>query len=61
MEGDGYALQFTVEQGVITRKTDRNAIPRITIASGMDGKDIVRKIEIIAENTFAAEGDGNQA
>lgn len=60
LEEDGYVLQFTVENSVITRKTQRNAIPRITIESGMDGEDVVRKIELTAENTFAAEGEGNE-
>lgn len=53
-------LQFTVENSVITRKTKRDAIPRITIESGMSGEDVVRKIELTAENTFAAEGEGNE-
>lgn len=52
----GYVLQFTVEQSVITRKTSREAIPRIMVSSGMDGQDIVRKIELAAERAFAAEG-----
>lgn len=60
LEEDGYVLQFTVENSVITRQTKRNAIPRITIESGMDGEDVVRKIELTAENTFAAEGEGNE-
>lgn len=53
---DGYVLQFTVDNGVITAKTERDAIPRIMISSGMDGKDVVRKIELAAERAFAAEG-----
>lgn len=53
---DGYEMQFTVEQGVITSETSMDAIPRIMISSGMDGKDVVRKIELVAERTFAAEG-----
>lgn len=61
LDEDGYVLQFTVENSVITRKTQRNAIPRITIESGMSGRDVVRKIEMTAENTFAAEGEGNEA
>lgn len=60
LEKDGYVLQFTVETGVITGKTQRNAIPRIMIESGMSGKDVVRRIELTAENTFAAEGEGNK-
>ncbi len=60
LEEDGYVLQFTVENSVITRQTKRNAIPRITIESGMSGRDVVRKIEVTAENTFAAEGEGNE-
>ena len=52
---DGYRLQFTVEEGVITNNTSREAIPRIMVFSGMDGAEIVRKIERVAENTFAAE------
>lgn len=60
LDEDGYVLQFTVENSVITRKTQRNAIPRITIESGMSGEDVVRKIELTAENTFAAEGEGNE-
>ena len=53
---DGYVLQFTVDNGVITAKTERDEIPRIMISSGMDGKDVVRKIELAAERAFAAEG-----
>ena len=60
IDADGYVLQFTVENSVITRKTKRDAIPRITIESGMSGEDVVRKIELTAENTFAAEGEGNE-
>ena len=60
LDEDGYVLQFTVENSVITRKTKRDAIPRITIESGMSGEDVVRKIELTAENTFAAEGEGNE-
>ena len=60
LEEDGYVLQFTIENGVITRETARNAIPRITIESGMDGEDVVRKIELAAEKTFAAEREGNE-
>ena len=60
LDADGYVLQFTVENSVITRKTKRDAIPRITIESGMSGEDVVRKIELTAENTFAAEGEGNE-
>lgn len=60
LEEDGYVLQFTVENSVITRQTKRNAIPRITIESGMDGADVVRKIELTAEKVFAAEGEGNE-
>lgn len=52
---DGYRLQFTVNEGVITNNTERDAIPRIMVFSGMDGAEIVRKIERVAENTFAAE------
>ena len=50
LDEDGYVLQFT----------KRDAIPRITIESGMSGEDVVRKIELTAENTFAAEGEGNE-
>ena len=58
LQADGYELQFTVNHGIVTRDTDRNAIPRITVASGMSGEDLVRKIELAAENTFAAEREG---
>ncbi|MBR5794314.1 MAG: polysaccharide deacetylase family protein, partial [Anaerotignum sp.] len=54
LEDDGYVLQFTIEKGVITRETARNAIPRITVESGMTGRDLVRVIELAAEKTFAA-------
>lgn len=60
LEEEGYVLQFTIENGVITRETARNALPRITITSGMDGKDVVRKIELAAEEAFAAEREGNE-
>jgi hypothetical protein len=59
LQDDGYAMQFTIEKGVITRETKRNAIPRITVESGMDGREIVRIIELAAEKTFAAERVGN--
>lgn len=52
---DGYRMQFTVEEGVITNRTSRDAIPRIMVFSGMDGAEIVRKIERVAEKAFAAE------
>lgn len=58
LEEDGYVMQFTIENGVITRDTDRNAIPRITVESGMDGRDVVRMIELAAEKAFAAEREG---
>ena len=56
---DGYVMQFTIEKGVITRETQRNAIPRLTVESGMDGRDVVRMIELAAEKAFAAEREGN--
>ena len=42
----------------LTRETPRNAIPRFTVESGMDGRDVVRIIELAAENAFAAERVG---
>ena len=60
LEKDGYVMQFTIEKGVITRETPRNAIPRFTVESGMDGRDVVRMIELAAEKTFAAEREGNE-
>lgn len=60
LDEDGYVLQFTIENGVITRETPRNELPRITISSGMDGKEVVRKIELAAEKAFAAEREGNE-
>ena len=57
---DGYVLQFTIEKGVITHETERYAIPRITVESGMTGEDVVRKIELAAEKAFAAEREGNE-
>ena len=59
LEDDGYVLQFTIDKGVITRETARNAIPRITVESGMTGRDLVRVIELAAEKAFAAERVGN--
>ncbi len=59
LEEDGYVLQFTIEKGVVTRETKRNAIPRITVESGMTGEDVVRVIELAAEKAFAAEREGN--
>ena len=58
MQEEGYELQFTVDHGIVTKDTDRNAIPRITVASGMTGEDVVRKIELAAEFAFAAEREG---
>lgn len=60
LEEDGYVLQFTIEKGIITRETDRTAIPRITVESGMTGEDLVREIELAAEKAFAAEREGNE-
>ena len=60
LEEDGYVMQFTIEKGVITRETPRNAIPRFTVESGLDGRDVVRMIELAAEKTFAAEREGNE-
>lgn len=57
---DGYEMQFTIEEGVIISTTPMDAIPRITVTSGMDGKDVVRKIELAAEKAFAAESEGNE-
>lgn len=59
LEEDGYVMQFTIKKGVITRETKRNAIPRITVESGMDGREILRIIELAAEKEFAAEREGN--
>lgn len=59
LEEDGYVMQFTIEKGVITRQTRRNAIPRLTVESGMTGEDVVRMVEMAAEETFAAEREGN--
>ena len=58
LEEDGYVMQFNIEKGVITRETSRNAIPRITVESGMDGRDVERMIELAAEKAFAAEREG---
>ncbi len=60
LDEEGYVMQFTVENGVITRETARNAIPRITVESGMTGEDLVREIELAAEKAFAAEREGNE-
>ena len=59
LEEDGYVMQFTIEKGVITRQTIRNAIPRLTVESGMTGEDVVRMVEMAAEEAFVAEGEGN--
>lgn len=56
---DGFEMQFTIENGVITRETPRNALPRITVKSGMSGADIVRIIEEAAEKEFAVENTEN--
>ena len=55
---DGYEMQFTIESGVITRETPRDALPRITVVSGMSGADIVKKIEEAAEKAFTVESEG---
>lgn len=60
LDEDGYVLQFTIDTGVITSRTARNAIPRITVESGMDGRDVIRQIELAAEQAFAAEREGNE-
>ena len=60
LDEEGYVLQFTIEKGVLTRDTARNAIPRITVKSGMTGEDLVRVIELAAEKAFAAEREGNK-
>ena len=59
LDEDGYVLQFTIEKGIITHETERHAIPRITVESGMTGADVIRKIELAAEKAFAAEREGN--
>lgn len=51
----GYEMQFTVENGVITAKSSRDCLPRIMVTSGMDGRDVLRKIELAAERAFAAK------
>lgn len=51
----GFSLLFTVENGVIQKETSRYAIPRITVESGMNGADIIRKIERTAEKNFGVE------
>lgn len=60
LDAEGYVLQFTIEEGIITHETERYAIPRITVKSGMMGADVVRKIELAAEKAFAAEREGNE-
>lgn len=58
---DGYRMQFTTEDGVLTEETSRAAMPRITVESGMTGQDVIRKIELAAEELFAAaEREGNE-
>lgn len=42
---EGFSLAFTVQPGVIHRTTSRMAIPRITVASGMTGAELVEKME----------------
>ena len=49
---EGFSLAFTVQPGVINRTTERMAIPRITVESGMTGADIVEKIEKTAARTM---------
>ena len=49
---EGFSLAFTVQPGVINRTTERMAIPRITVESGMTGADIVGKIEKTAARTM---------
>lgn len=52
---EGYQLQFTVEGGVITAESSKERLPRIMVTSGMDGRDVIRKIELAAERAFAAQ------
>ena len=52
LKKDGYAMQFTIEEGVITNETKREGIPRITVVSGMDGKAVEKTIEKAAQKTF---------
>lgn len=52
---EGFSLMFTVEEGVINRDTDRAAIPRIMVASGMTGEDVVEKIEQVAMRTMQVD------
>lgn len=51
---NGYEMQFTVENGVITAESRRDRLPRIMVTSGMDGRDVLRKIELAAERALAA-------
>ncbi len=52
---EGFSLMFTVEEGVINRDTERTAIPRIMVASGMSGEDVVQKIEQVAMRTMQVD------
>ncbi len=54
LKKDGYVLQFTVENSVITNETERERIPRITVGSGMKGKDVEKQIKTTAQKAFCA-------
>lgn len=54
LTADGYQMQFTIAEGVLTAQTARDSMPRITVESGMSGQDVIQKIELVAEQQFAA-------
>lgn len=54
LTADGYCMQFTIAEGVLTARTARDSMPRITVESGMSGQDVIQKIELVAEQQFAA-------
>lgn len=44
LEKYGYTMQFTTITGVITKKTNMNNLPRITIGYGKTGNDVIKLI-----------------
>lgn len=52
----GFDLQLTINFGVVNRNTRINEIPRITINSGMSGKQVLQKIEAGTQRTFYPMG-----
>lgn len=48
----GYDLQLMTGFGVVTKNTSINEIPRITVNSGENGQELLKKVKAAAQRTF---------